>query len=159
MELSSQLKIFFLSMLPITELRLSIPIGYFEYEMNLIVLILISIIGNFIICIPILYLITFVENLILKINLGQKLLEYIYNRTRSKTKIIQKYKYFGIILFVGIPLPLTGAWTGCLASHLFGFSKKKTLIAIVVGLIISSILMVLIILFFKNILIYTGYDF
>ena len=85
-------------------------------------------------------------------------LNFLYNRTRSKTKIIQKYKYFGLILFVGIPLPLTGAWTGCLASHIFGFSKKRTLIAIIVGLFISSTLMSMIVLFFQNILIYIGYN-
>ena len=158
MELANYFKIFFLSMLPITELRLSVPIGYFEYEMPLAGLLLSSIAGNFLICIPVLYLIASVEKIVLKNKLGERSLNYIYNRTRSKTKIIQKYKYFGIILFVGIPLPLTGAWTGCLASHLFGFSKKKTLIAVILGLIISSTLMTLIILFFKSILIYTGYE-
>ena len=158
MELSNYVKIFFLSMLPITELRLSVPIGYFEYEMGLPGLLLASIAGNFLICVPVLYLISTIEKTFLKNELGERFLNYIYKRTRSKTKIIQKYKYLGIILFVGIPLPLTGAWTGCLASHLFGFSKKKTLVAVILGLIISSILMTLIVLFFKNILIYTGYE-
>ena len=146
-------------MLPITELRLSIPIGFFEYNLTLTEAVPIAIIGNFLICIPILYCIGFAEKIILKVNAGKLFLDFLYKRTRSKTKIIQKYKYIGLILFVGIPLPLTGAWTGCLASYLFGFSKKRSLMAIIVGLIVSSTLISLIVLFFQDILIYIGYEF
>ena len=43
-----------------------------------------------------------------------------------------KYNYLGIVLFVGIPLPFTGAWTGCLASHLLGLDAKKTMLSILI---------------------------
>ena len=152
------LKIFFLSMLPITELRLTVPIGLLDYDLSWFYVFIICIAGNFIICIPILYLMQYVEKIFKKNYYTNKVLDNIFKRTRTKSKIINLYKYYGIIIFVSIPLPLTGAWTGCLASYLFGFSKKKTLAAIMVGLLISASLVTVISLFLEYLLIYVGYS-
>ena len=152
------IKLFLLSMLPITELRLSVPIGLIEYKLDWLYVFIVSVAGNFIVCIPILYLFRYLEYLLKKNYYGKKALNFIFRRTRSKSKIINLYKYYGIILFVGIPLPLTGAWTGCLASYLFGLSRKKTLIAVLVGLIISATLVTIITNFLQYLLPYLGYD-
>ena len=144
-------------MIPITELRLSIPIGLLEYNLNWIYVFIVSIAGNFIICIPIVYGFKYFEKLFKKNYYSNKFLHWIFRRTRSKGKVINLYKYYGIILFVGIPLPLTGAWTGCLASYLFGFSRKKSLIAILIGLVISASLVTLITNFLEYLLVYIGY--
>ena len=152
------IKLFLLSMLPITELRLSVPIGLIEYKLNWISVFGISVAGNFIICIPILYLFKYFENLLKKNYHTNKVLDWVFKRTRSKSKMINLYKYYGIILFVGIPLPLTGAWTGCLASYLFGLSRTKTLGAVLVGLIISATLVTIVTNFLHYLLPYIGYD-
>ena len=152
------IKLFLLSMLPITELRLSVPIGLIEYKLDWLYVFIVSVAGNFIVCIPILYLFRYLEYLLKKNYYGKKALNFIFRRTRSKSKIINLYKYYGIILFVGIPLPLTGAWTGCLASYLFGLSRKKTLIAVLIGLIISATLVTIITNFLQYLLPYLGYD-
>tara|TARA_A100001011_G_C14306905_1_gene843587 strand:+ start:2328 stop:2816 length:489 start_codon:yes stop_codon:yes gene_type:complete len=149
---------FFLSMAPISELRLSLPLAIIKYDIYWLNAVIICIIGNFLICVPILYMISSFEKMAVKHAFIKKLLNFIYNRTRSKSAIINKYKYYGIILFVGMPFPFTGAWTGCFASHLFGFSKRKTLLAIILGLIISSFIVVLVTLFFQNFLTYIGYE-
>ena len=52
--------------------------------------------------------------------------------------MIYLLKFYGLILFVGIPMPLTGVWTGSLAAFLFGLSRKKSIIAITLGVLISS---------------------
>jgi uncharacterized membrane protein len=52
--------------------------------------------------------------------------------------MIKKYHFWGLVLFVGIPLPVTGAWTGCIAAHLFGIPKLKALAAIMLGLCLSG---------------------
>ena len=57
------LKIFFISMLPITELRLTIPIGLLEYNLNWFYVFAISVLGNFIVCIPLVYLLRFIETI------------------------------------------------------------------------------------------------
>ena len=152
------INIFFYSMLPITELRLSIPIGLLEYNMNWTHVFLISIAGNFIVCVPIVYFFKYIEKLFNKNYYSRKILNKIFKRTRARGKLINLYKYYGIILFVGIPLPFTGAWTGCLASYLFGFGKKKTLAAIMFGLCLSASIVTLTTFFVRSLLIYIGYD-
>jgi len=152
------LEIFLWSMAPITELRLSVPLGILEYKLDWMAVLLFCILGNFLICIPIINLLKILDNLSTKYPLLDSALNKIYNRTRSKTKIISNYKYLGIVCFVGIPLPLTGAWTGCLASHLLGLNKKKTLISILVGLTVSSIIVILIIFFAQHLLSWIGYE-
>ena len=86
------------------------------------------------------------------------ILRKIFSRTRSRGRIINRYKYYGVILFVAIPLPFTGAWTGSLASYLFGFNKKKSLIAIFIGLLISGTIVTTITLFSQWLLPYIGYS-
>ena len=54
-----------------------------------------------------------------------------------------KFGYLGLILFVGIPLPGTGAWTGCLIASVLEMDKKKSFIAAVLGVIIASIIMMI----------------
>lgn len=57
---------------------------------------------------------------------------------------IEKYGFWGLVLFVGIPLPGTGAWTGCLIASVLEINKKKSLLATIVGVIMASIIMMLI---------------
>ena len=56
---------------------------------------------------------------------------------------IEKYGYLGLVLFVGIPLPGTGAWTGCLIASVLEMDKKKSLLAAIVGVFIASVIMML----------------
>jgi len=62
-------------------------------------------------------------------------------RARAKTKkVIQKYGVWGLMIFVMIPLPVTGAYIGTIAAYIFGISYQKSLIAISSGITISSIM-------------------
>ena len=66
---------------------------------------------------------------------------YLSSRARTKTKtIIKKYGVWGLMVFVMIPLPVTGAYIGTIASYIFGISYSKSLIAISSGITISSIM-------------------
>ena len=62
----------------------------------------------------------------------------------KKSDSIKKYGYVGLILFVGIPLPGTGAWTGSLLAVLLNLDKKKSFICILAGVILASIIMTII---------------
>ena len=152
------LEIFFTSMLPITELRLSVPLGITCYNLNWIYVALVAILGNFLICIPIVYFFSYFESILNKNKYSSSLLKKIFSRTRSKSEIINKYKYYGVLFFVGLPLPFTGAWTGSLASYLFGFNKKKTLLAILLGLMLSATIVTIISIFLDHLLVYIGYS-
>ena len=135
---NEHLKVFILSMLPITELRGSIPWAIKFYSLSVYEIVLISIIGNILIGVLILYAIGPVMYVLSKNNLFKNLLNYIFKRTKKKGKMIYLLKFYGLILFVGIPMPLTGVWTGSLAAFLFGLSRKKSIIAIALGVLISS---------------------
>ena len=135
---NERLKTFILSMLPVTELRASIPWAIKFYNLSVFEIVLLSVIGNIFIGILILYAIGPIMNILSKNSLFSTFLNYIFKRTRKKGKMIYLFKFYGLILFVGIPLPLTGVWTGSLAAYLFGLSKSKSIIAIIIGVCISS---------------------
>ena len=131
-------KIFILSMLPVTELRFSIPYGINFYLIPIYQVVLISIIGNITIGFLVVYLIGPIMKQLRKISFFEKIINYIFNRTLSKSKSIEKRNFYGLMIFVSIPFPLTGVWTGALAAYLLNLNRKNTLIAITLGVLISS---------------------
>lgn len=69
----------------------------------------------------------------------------IFNSFVEKTRLkvedkITRYGYLGVALFVAIPLPITGAWTGTLGAWIFGLKKRKTILAVMLGVSISGII-------------------
>ena len=134
------LKILFISMLPITELRLAIPYFILGEDILWQKVFIIAIIGNIIIGLLVLYVVAPMMFLLKKNPYLSRTINYILNRTKSKSTIINNYKLIGLILFIGIPLPFTGVWTGALASYLFSISRKKSMIGIILGVLISSII-------------------
>jgi len=137
---NEHLKVLILSMLPITELRGSIPWGIKFYSLSVTEIVILSIIGNILIGILILYAIGPIMKYLSKNSSFKNILNYIFKRTKKKGKMIYLLKFYGLIMFVGIPFPLTGVWTGSLAAYLFGLSRKKSIIAITTGVLISSII-------------------
>ena len=135
---NEHLKVFILSMLPITELRGSIPWAIKFYSISVTEIVMLSIIGNILIGILILYALGPIMKLLSKNTLFKNILIFIFKRTKKKGKMIYLLKFYGLIIFVGIPMPLTGVWTGSLAAYLFGLSRKKSIIAITTGVLISS---------------------
>ena len=91
-------------------------------------------------------------NVLKKIEIFNSVIEYIFTRTKNKGKIIDNMKFYGLVIFVGIPFPLTGVWTGSLAAYLFGLSKKKSILAIIFGVLISSTIVTLLTIYGKIIL-------
>jgi uncharacterized membrane protein len=72
-----------------------------------------------------------------------KLASWIRKKADNHKGQIEKYGYIGLILFVGIPLPGTGAWTGCLIASLLGLDRKKSFMCTMVGILIASIIMMI----------------
>jgi len=134
------LKILFISMFPITELRFSIPYFILVEEVVWQKVFIVSIIGNILIGILVLYVIAPTMFFLRKNHYLHKIINYILNRTKSKSSLINNYKLVGLILFIGIPLPFTGVWTGALASYLFSISRKRSMAGITIGVLISSII-------------------
>ena len=150
-DLFEPLLILIISMAPITELRLSIPYGIFFTDLNWKTIYIISVIGNILIGIFVLFILPKIIYLIRKINLLNQLYNYCIKRTYSKSKVINNLKYAGLILFVAIPLPLSGVWSGALASNILCLSKYRSMMAIIYGVLISSSIVTYLCLLGENI--------
>lgn len=137
-----EILVFIISMIPILELRGGI-LAAALLDMNPITSYVICVIGN-IIVIPIaLYFLDFIFSILRKIKFFDKIISKIENKCLSKRSQLEKYGYLGLVLFVGIPLPGTGAWTGCFLASLLGMDKKKSFLAAMVGVIMASIIMMI----------------
>lgn len=73
----------------------------------------------------------------------KKVAKWLDNKVEKHKKQIETYGFWGMVLFVGTPLPGTGAWTGCLIAAVLNMDRKKALLAAVIGVIIASIIMML----------------
>ena len=151
---SNELKVFILSMLPITELRFSIPYGYFVLEMSVFKTAILSIIGNILIGYLIIIAIGPIMNKVRKIYFLKRIIDRIFSITRKKGARIDKLKFIGLLLFVGIPMPFTGVWTGSLAAYLFGLNTFKSILSIIGGVLLSSSIITFICISSKELLLY-----
>lgn len=137
-QIPDELKVLFIAMLPIFELRGSIPMGIHYFNLPWVTVVIISIIGNMI---PIFFVLLFfdiVTRLFFKVPILKKILLWLFARTRKRSKLIRKYEEMGLIFFVAIPLPITGAWTGSLAAYLFGLRFWKSVLYIFIGVLCAA---------------------
>ena len=144
--------IFFTSLIPWWESRYAIPMAmvYFNWEWWQAVPI--AVIGN-ILPIPfILLFFHYAEKILRNYKFWTKIMDWLFAKTRRRADAkIRKYEHLGLLLFVAIPLPFTGAWTGALIAYLFDLKFTKSLITIFVGVIIAAAIMITVTLLFGNI--------
>lgn len=138
--LGKEIVVLIISMLPIIELRGGL-IAARLLEVNFLSGYIYSIIGN---VLPIPIVLLFLEkifNFLKKFKTTEKIVVKFEKKVLSKKKQIDKYGYLGLLIFVGIPLPGTGAWTGSALAVLLHLNKKKSFIYILLGVILASIIM------------------
>ena len=138
--ISKEVIIFIISLMPILELRgglLAATLLDVEYISALIG----CIAGN-VLPIPfVLLFLKFVLDLMAKWNVTKKIVTWLEDKVESKREQIDKYGYWGLILFVGIPLPGTGAWTGALLAVMLGLDRKKSFGCILLGVLMAAAIM------------------
>ena len=139
-KMSPMLIIFLVSMIPILELRGGLIVASLLH-VEMWSAIPVCIIGNLLPAPFILLLITRIFALLKKTNLFRGIVEKLEKRAMAKSDTIQKYEFWGLVLFVGIPLPGTGAWTGSLIAALLGIKRKKAVPAILLGLLLATVIM------------------
>jgi uncharacterized membrane protein len=137
-------QIFFGSMIPFLESRYIIPYAMWEFNWQWWEVSPLAILGN-IIPIPfVLLFFKYVEKYLRRFGFWSNILDKIFEKTRRKAnKKIENYETLGLLLFVAIPLPFTGAWTGSLIAYLFDLNFYKSLIIIFLGIIISVVIMII----------------
>ena len=146
---NKEVLVFILGMMPVSELRGAIPAGL-AMGLPLKNVLLLAIAGNLVPVIPMLLLFEPVSARIRKLRLFKKFFDWFFERTRKKADLIEKYEVLGLAIFVGIPLPITGAWTGCVAATMFKIKFKYALPAIIAGIITAALIVTAACLFGKG---------
>lgn len=132
--------VFIISMVPILELRGGLVAAKL-FGIGMFNAIGICILGNLV---PIPFIIFFIKPIfkwMKKTKLLKPMVEKLEKKSMAKSDDIKKYEFWGLALFVGIPLPGTGAWTGALIAALIEMDIKKAFASIAVGLVIATIIM------------------
>ncbi len=129
---------FFLSFLPISELRGAIPYGILSQRLPLHCVLVLSLIGNFLPVVPVYLGIQQWARCLSRNRLAKRFFDWVFARTRRQAKSIQYSEFFGLAIFVGVPLPMTGAWTGAILGSLLGISPRRGIPAILLGILIAA---------------------
>jgi len=146
--ISPEWAVFFISMIPITELRASIPIGIEVYKMAVWKVWLIAVVGDVIPALFILAGIPYAHDWVVKQKfLGKILTKKLEEADRKFSGKYFKYGAIALIVFVGIPLPFTGSWTGSLASFVFNIKFRRAAPLIFIGVCMAATLVTIITLF------------
>lgn len=136
-----QLATLLIAMIPIGELRGAIPAALGPYNLPVWQAYVFAVIGNMIPVFAIVWLIGPVSDWLRRWKMFDRFFNWLFDRTRKK--FYHKHEKWGnlaLILFVAIPLPVTGAWTGSLAAWLFGIKKKEAIPLIFIGVLIAGVI-------------------
>lgn len=144
-----EVKMLLLSAIPLTELRGSIPLAFTVMESASAwpwwKIYLLALVGNLIPVPFILWLLEPVSGFLRRWRVFDRFFDWLFDRTRRRAgPKVKRYEAMGLTLFVAIPLPVTGAWTGSLAAFLFGIPRRLAIPAIALGVAIAGGLVTLI---------------
>jgi uncharacterized membrane protein len=137
-KISPELVTVVLAALPISELRGAIPYAITVGGMSWQKAYVLSVVGNFLPVLPILLLLESVSNWLRRYTLWDRFFSWLFERTRRRGRLIERFEALGLVLFVAIPLPVTGAWTGCVAAFIFKVPLRLALPAILCGILIAG---------------------
>lgn len=127
-----------ISMLPIVELRGAIPVAMAVLGMPWPQAVLLSILGNML---PIPFILLFIDWFFDRLRVfrwGVRFTDWITERANKRSAVVERYQELGLAIFVGIPLPGTGAWTGALVAKLFKLPFWSSLLWIFIGVLIAA---------------------
>lgn len=137
---SKELIVIFLSAFPILEVRGGMIVASL-LGMNPYKALILCIFGNLLPIPFLIFLLKPIFNWMRKWKLFSKVVTYLESKAYKNKEKITKYQFWGILLLVAIPLPGTGAWTGCLVSSVFDVDKKISILACSIGVLCASLIM------------------
>lgn len=139
----AELVTFIVSLMPLLECRGGIIVGRL-LGLSLSTTIIVSVIGN---VLPIPFILLFIKQIfkwLRPTKLFGPIVQKLEKRAMNKSSALDKGEFLGLMLFVGIPLPGTGAWTGALIASLFNIDIKKASVAILIGVAMATTIVSLI---------------
>ena len=128
---------------PVSELRGAIPyaitVGHMPWQEAYVL----SVIGNFLPVVPLIYGLGPVSDFLRRWRAFDRFFDWLFARTRRRGRLIERFEIIGLLLFVAIPLPVTGAWTGCAAAFVFGVKKGVAIPTIFAGICLAGVIVTL----------------
>ncbi|WP_440059146.1 COG2426 family protein [Thermogladius sp. 4427co] len=140
-DIAGLIYVFIVAFMPVTEVRGAIPLAYILFgsrtDMYIIAL-AVALAGNMVIAPVVIYVLRLIEKTV--INKGRAgILSKIYTRVvdyaKSRLKGYEKLSFIGLAVFVAIPLPGTGAWTGSIIAHIIGMDARKAVLSVNLGVL------------------------
>ena len=128
------------SMLPIIELRGAIPLGA-GLGLHWTQAIALSVIGNLLPIPFILLFMNWILRMMKRVKGLRKIALWLEEKAEKNREKVEKYAFWGLVLFVAIPLPGTGAWTGSLVASVTGMRFWKSMLSVIVGVLIAGVIM------------------
>ena len=141
--------VFLISMVPLIELRAAIPYGLAlaeQFALSPLLIYVVAIIGS---CLPVPFILFFIRKILAwmqasRVAFFRKVATFVVEKGERGFARVQKYATVGLFLFVAIPLPGTGAWTGSLIAALLDMKKRYAFLSIALGVITAGVIMSLI---------------
>jgi len=138
--LSEFLQVFLLAAAPISELRGAIPVAIIDLDISWPLAFVVAYAGNLLPVPFLLLLLDPVSRILSRVPVFRRILEWVFSISRRRGGIVERYGTLGLVIFVAIPLPVTGAWTGSILAFLLGLPFKAAFPAIMVGVFIAGVI-------------------
>jgi len=135
---SPEMVVIIISALPVAELRVALPVAINLFHLPWYYALLLAVAGSLL---PVPLLLLFFDSLsrlLGRVRVMERGLNWLFERIRKRGTIIERYERIGLVLFVAIPLPVTGVWTGSIAAVLLGLRFRYAFIAISIGAFIAG---------------------
>ena len=139
MDIRDEIFVIIVSSLPISELRGASPLGVAQ-GLSIEKTYLLAVMGNLLPVLPLLFFFKYLFHKLENIKFVGSLLRKWRATVEKKSSLIENLGFWGLVLFVAIPSPFTGAWTATLAANLLGFKLRKAWLAIFLGILIAGII-------------------
>lgn len=155
LNIPKELITFFLAMLPVAEIRLSIPIALKVLHLPVWSAYLFSVLGNIVPLILIIWLLDPVSNFLSRhFHFFNRFFDWLFTHTRKvhQSKFEKWGKNLAVIILIAIPIPFIGGWSGATAAFVFGISVKKALPLVIVGSLIAGIIITILTLGIFNLI-------
>jgi uncharacterized membrane protein len=140
LEISDILAVLGIAASPISELRGAIPVAISIFHFPWYYAFLIAVIGNLLPVPFILLLLNSISRLLSRVRFFEKIINWLFERIRRRGKTIERYERIGLALFVAIPLPITGAWTGSIIAVLLDLKFKYAFLSIFIGVLVAGVI-------------------
>jgi len=139
-----------LSILPISELRGGLPVAIdyaLKNNLNIFPIFLMVFLLNILVVFFIFFFLDYLHKYFMKLKVYKKVFGYFLKKTRKKADKVEArmglFGWFALSLFVALPLPITGAWTGTFIAWILGLERKRSILAISLGVLIAGIIILL----------------